>query len=137
MDIEYVDREAALAAFAEAMEVSFAGARDAVLSENQLESALARPQNAASYADADLIGQAATLFWAIISNHPFRDGNKRTAVVLLYAFLRTNDGDLALSDDELFSLAMTVAAGSFSVEQVDAVIRPALIVNSEADEPSG
>lgn len=63
MEIEYPDREAALAAYAEAMEISFERARDALLNEHQLESALARPRNAAVYEDADLPRQAATLFY--------------------------------------------------------------------------
>ena len=63
MSIEYPDRDAALAAYAEAIETSFEFARDAILNENQLESALARPQNFAAYKGADLAREAAALFW--------------------------------------------------------------------------
>ena len=92
-----------------------------------LESALARPQNVAAYEDGDLASQAATLFWAMISNHPFRDGNKRTAVVLLYAFLRANDHDLTLSDDELFELAIGVAEHRLNEGEVGSAIRRGLV----------
>ena len=44
-----------------------------------VEPALARPQNAAIYANADIIGQAATLLFGLIKNHPWLGGNKRTA----------------------------------------------------------
>jgi len=54
-------------------------ARSAVLDRGRLESALARPQNAAAYEDADIVRQAATFFWGVAANHAFRDGNKRTA----------------------------------------------------------
>ena len=54
MEIEYPDRDAAFDAYAEAMGISFEEAKSAVLNENQLESALARPQNAAAYEGADL-----------------------------------------------------------------------------------
>lgn len=131
MEIEYPDREAALAAYAEAMEIPFERSRDALLNADQLESALARPRNAAAYEDADLPGQAATLFWGMTSNHPFRDGNKRTAVVLLYAFLRANDHDLTLTDDELFQMAVAVADARWSVGQVDEQIRSALIRSTD------
>ncbi len=127
MEIEYPDRDAALAAYAEAMEIPFERARDFLLNEDQLESALARPRNAAAYEGADLPRQAATLFWGMTSNHPFRDGNKRTAVVLLYAFLRANDHDLTLADDELFQMAIAVADSRWAVEQVEERIRRALV----------
>lgn len=97
------------------------------MKDNQLESALARPRNFAAYEGADLPRQAAVLFWAMIANHPFRDGNKRTAVVLLYAFLRANDHDLTLTDDQIFRLAVATAENHLNVEQVEAVIRPALL----------
>lgn len=60
-------------------------------------------------------------------NHPFQDGNKRTAVVLVYAFLRANDHDLTLTDDELFEMAIAVADARCTVEQVDERIRRALV----------
>jgi len=62
--IEYLDRDDAIDAYAEAVEVSVEQAQLALLNENQLESALARPQNAAAYEDADIVRQAATLLWA-------------------------------------------------------------------------
>jgi death-on-curing family protein len=85
---EYLDRDDAFDAYAEAVEVSVEQAPLALLNEHQLESALARPQNAAAYEDADIVRQAATLFWGIASNHAFQDGNKRVAVVMLRAFLQ-------------------------------------------------
>lgn len=127
MEIEYPDRDAALAAYAEAMEIRFEQARDALLKDAQLESALARPRNAAAYEGADLARQAATLFWGMTSDHPFQDGNKRAAVVLLYAFLRANDHDLTLMDDELFELAIAVADARWTVDQVDERIRRAIV----------
>ena len=65
MEIEYPDRDAALAAYAEAMQIPFERARDFLLNEDQLESALARPRNAAAYEGAALPRQAATLFWGM------------------------------------------------------------------------
>lgn len=98
------------------------------MNESLLESALARPHNVAAYEDADLARQAATLFWAMISNHPFRDGNKRTAVVLLYAFLRANDHDLTLTDDQLFRAGdRRCGAPSLGEAEVVSTIRAAII----------
>lgn len=99
----------------------------ALLNEHQLASALARPQNAAAYEDADIVRQAATLFWGIASNHPFQDGNKRTAVVMLRAFLNLNGYDLDLSDDARFDLALAVADRHISVDEVETRLRPGVV----------
>lgn len=98
----------------------------ALLNENQLESALARPRNAAAYEGADIVRQAASLFWGIASNHPFQDGNKRTAVVMLRAFLNLNGHDLELSEDARFDLALAVADGHIGVDEVERRLRPAV-----------
>jgi death-on-curing protein len=55
-----------------------------------LDSAVARAENAAVYAAADLIEQAAALANGIALNHPFVDGNKRTAFAACVTFLRVN-----------------------------------------------
>ena len=55
-----------------------------------LESAVQRPQNAAYYAGADLITQAALYMVGIALNHPFVDGNKRTGYISGMTFLRVN-----------------------------------------------
>jgi death-on-curing protein len=44
-----------------------------------IESVLARPQQAAAYENADLIRQAATLYFGLVKNHPWVGGNKRTS----------------------------------------------------------
>ena len=126
MAIEYLDRDDAFDAYSEAVEVSVEQARLALLNEHLLESALARPHNAAAYEDADIVRQAATLFWGIASNHAFRDGNKRTAVVMLRAFLNLNGYDLDLSDDARFDLALAVAGERVGVDEVEARLRSAV-----------
>jgi death-on-curing protein len=55
-----------------------------------IESALARPQQAAIYENADIIRQAATLLYGLIKNHPWVGGNKRTATALMRIFLKRN-----------------------------------------------
>jgi len=62
---EYLDLDDAFDAYAEAVEVSVDQARSAVVNPAHLESALARPQNAAAYEGADIARQAATLFRAL------------------------------------------------------------------------
>ena len=62
------------------------GLRDATL----LESALARPQNQQAYGETDLFALAASYAEAIARNHPFVDGNKRTAFATADLFLAEN-----------------------------------------------
>lgn len=76
-----------------------------------LESDLARPQNAAAYEEADFASQAATLLGGIVKNHPFVDGNKRTAYVVTQTFLRTNGFTIAASEDERFGFVIAAAEG--------------------------
>lgn len=68
-----------------------AGQSSALLRERSLlESAVLRPQNAAYYAGADMITQAALYMVGIALNHPFIDGNKRTGYIAGMTFLQIN-----------------------------------------------
>ena len=60
--------------------------RYGVFDRTLIESALARPQQAAIYENADLIRQSATLYFGLIKNHPWVGGNKRTASAIVEAF---------------------------------------------------
>jgi len=86
------------------------GLRDAGL----LDSALARPQNLAAYAEPDAADLAAAHAFGIVRNHPFVDGNKRTALVAAELFLVLN-GRAPHASDETCVIAMRdLAAGTLS-----------------------
>ncbi len=87
-----------------------AGIRDMAL----LESALARPLNHAGYAEADIAELGALYALAIARNHPFIDGNKRTAYVALETFLLLNGLELAARDAEATIMMLDMAAGKLS-----------------------
>jgi death-on-curing protein len=78
---------------------------------NLLLSALNRPRAAAYYEEADLIRQAATLLWGLVENHPFHDGNKRTAWVTAEAFLQANAHQVTATDDQIFPIVVGIAQG--------------------------
>ena len=84
-----------------------AGIRD----ENALEAALARPFNKASYEDPDLFDLAAAYLYGIARNHPFNDGNKRTAIVAAGVFLMANGHEITADEALLYTFVMDVAAG--------------------------
>jgi death-on-curing family protein len=77
-----------------------------------LESAVARPFQTVFGEDAypSIAGKAAALFHSLIANHPFHDGNKRTAVVSLHHFLIANGFLTALSNQETYELAKRTAS---------------------------
>jgi death-on-curing protein len=92
-----------------------AGIRD----EGLLASALARPRNLEAYGeDVDAAALAASYAFGIARNHPFFDGNKRTAFVVMELFLNLNGWYLEASDAVCISMMQTLAAGSLSEEML-------------------
>ena len=75
---------------------------------------MARPVNLAAYGDPDAAALAASYAYGIARNHPFIDGNKRTAVVVSEAFLGLNGFSLNVSDAELVAVFLSLAAGELT-----------------------
>ncbi|URW75119.1 type II toxin-antitoxin system death-on-curing family toxin [Sphingomonas donggukensis] len=96
-----------------------AGLRDA----NILESAMARPQNLVAYGDPDIAELAASYAFGIARNHPFVDGNKRTAAVVSETFLMLNGHRFACDDVELVVTFLALAAGELTVDALSAWFR--------------
>jgi death-on-curing protein len=67
-----------------------------------LESALARPHNHWSYGEDDMASLATALLVGIVRNHPFGQGNKRTALTAAEAFLHANGWELLVPDRTAF-----------------------------------
>lgn len=86
------------------------GVRDSGL----LDSALARPRHAASYESPDAADLAAAYGYGIARNHPFVDGNKRTAYVVSLLFLLDNGYRLTATDVDKVTTFLALAAGSLS-----------------------
>jgi len=57
-----------------------------------------------------IVEKAAALFHSLISNHPFHNGNKRTAVLSMDAFLMGNGYSIALDNDRMYELAQDTAS---------------------------
>ena len=80
--------------------------------EGLLSSALARPQNLEAYGEEiDAASLAAAYAFGIARNHPFLDGNKRTAFVVMELFLNLNGWALDASDAICISMMLTLASG--------------------------
>ncbi len=83
------------------------GTRD----EGLLESALARPLQLAAYGKPDVAALAAAYGYGLAKNHPFIDGNKRTAFVAVELFLALNGSVLTASDADCVMTMLAVASG--------------------------
>lgn len=90
------------------------GGSPGVRDESLLDSALARPQQAHAYADPppDIAALAATLAFGLARNHPFVDGNKRTAHVCYRVFLALNGAKLIANDEAKYIAMLSLAEGS-------------------------
>lgn len=99
------------------------GGAPGVRDEALLESALARPQNLFAYGESDAAALAGAYAFGIAKNHPFIDGNKRTAFVACELFLAANGCDLAASDEECLAMMLALAASEVDEAEFAAWLR--------------
>jgi death-on-curing protein len=90
------------------------GVRDA----GALESALARARNRWAYGEDDLSALGAAYAFGVARNHPFADGNKRTAWVLARLFLKLNAVELAFEANDAIRTVLALAAGELSEDEL-------------------
>ena len=84
-----------------------------VLSHNMIESAL----SAYRYYDT-IEEQIVSIFRGIVKNHGFRDGNKRTGLIVFLTLCEENDISVNKSDEELVKLTIDIAKNNYSVEEI-------------------
>ena len=105
----WVDPRVALALHEEQLRAW--GGGSGIRDEGLFESNLARPQNLAAYGNPDAAALAASYTYGLTKNHPFVDGNKRTALVVCETFLIDNGYALTATDAELAVLIEDLARG--------------------------
>ena len=107
-----------------ARQIAEHGGSDGVRDMGLLESALARPQNLHAYeADSDIPSLAAAYAFGIAKNHPFLDGNKRTAYVAMRTFLILNGIEFKASAEDKYLTFINLAAGDLSESELAEWIR--------------
>ena len=84
-----------------------------------LQSALARPRHLFDPTPA-LPALAAAYAFGIARNHPFIDGNKRTAAVVCETFLELNGASIEASDAEMYPVFLDLAAGQLTEDELAA-----------------
>ena len=102
------------------MELAAHGGSSGMRDAGMLESALMRPRNLWVYAETSptLTRLAAAYAFGISSNHPFVDGNKRTALVVSFAFLDTNGTAVTGTQEDAYSTILGLAAGEIDELQI-------------------
>ena len=103
------------------------GGAEGVRDIGLLQSALARPENLAVYGDPDAAALAAAYAFGIARNHPFTDGNKRTAAVSALLFLVHNGIGFQIGEAELVVMTLALAAGELTEDEVAAWLRDHLV----------
>jgi death on curing protein len=101
------------------------GGLDGIRNQALLESALNRPKNLLAYSESppDISALAAAYAYGLTTNHPFVDGNKRTAYVVTRSFLILNGYDLEASEEATYQTWMDLAASRLSEEELAIWIR--------------
>jgi len=96
------------------------GGTDGTRDASALVSALLRPFQTFENVDLypDLPSRAAALIESVITNHPFIDGNKRTAYILMRLFLIYNKADINASQQEKFEFVMSIAKGERRYDEI-------------------
>lgn len=105
----WLQREVILAVHEE--QLAEHGGATGVRDEGLMDSALARPRHLAAYGEPDHAELAAAYGYGLARNHPFIDGNKRTAFVAVELFLALNAWALTASDADCVLTLLSVAAG--------------------------
>jgi death on curing protein len=106
-------------------QISEHGGGEGLRDEGLLSSAMARPKNLLTYSKPrpDLAALAAAYAYGIARDHPFVDGNKRTALVAARTFLILNGVDLEATQDEKYLTFLALAKGTLTEKQLAEWIR--------------
>ena len=114
------------------------GGSEGLCDAELVDSAVHRPQ--ATFAGQPLYSslpeQAAALFHSLVLNHPFLDGNKRTAFTALDVFLRLNGACLDAPENDKYDFVMQVASGQMSFAMIVSWIAGRLRTTPDPGRPS-
>ena len=94
------------------------GGGDGIRDQTMFDSAMARPQNLVAYGKPDAAALAASYAFGIARNHPFVDGNKRTAAVVSETFLILNGLEVRTIDAEGAVTFLALASGELSENEL-------------------
>jgi death on curing protein len=115
-------------------QVQLFGGSSGVRDMGLLESAIAQPS--ATFGDKflhpSIADQAAVYLYHLAKNHPFVDGNKRTAYAVMETFLELNGYTLPMSNEETYELVIQVAQSDISKEELTAKLKGAIVPKKQS-----
>lgn len=116
--IKFLDKKTILAFHKDQIETY--GGKQGLRDEGLLESALAQPQASfgGNYVHDSIFKMAAANGFHIAKNHPFFDGNKRTALVAMYTFLYVNGYQLEANKKSLYAVMIDLANGKIKKDEL-------------------
>ena len=115
----WISKRAVLAAHEE--QLAEHGGPPGIRDESLLDSALAKPHNVFAYSEQpDLFILAASYAFGISQNHPFVDGNKRTALVVSMIFLDRNGWEIDAPQVDVYVTFLSLAEGTLSEKELAA-----------------
>jgi death-on-curing protein len=123
MEIQFLDLDDVLMIHTD--QIARYGGSGVLRDKGLLESAVAMPRMsfAGQWAHDDLFAMAAAYLFHIVMNHPFVDGNKRTAVVCAIAFLAMNDIHVKPDNEVLADFVLSAAQGLTDKDQIAAFLK--------------
>ncbi len=127
----WLDVRDAIAIHAE--QVAEYGGSDGIRDRNLLESALNRPLHLLAYAEPSLFELAASYAFGIARNHPFVDGNKRTALVVSVTFLELNGREVKASEARAVITFLELASGTIDEKTLAMWFRENSVRMSQSD----
>lgn len=101
------------------------GGMPGIRDEGLLESAVFQPKATffGELLHPTIHAQVAAYLYHIAKNHPFLDGNKRTAFGAMEAFLRLNGHNLSFSDEQAYQIVLQVAQGEIDKEELTSLLK--------------
>jgi len=101
------------------------GGEPGLRDRNLLDSALAQPKMTAGgkYLHKSIFDKAAAYGFHVCMNHPFIDGNKRVALVLMDIFLQKNGWEIDSPEEETYSMMISLASGKFNKSQLSSWLK--------------
>lgn len=96
------------------------GGRAGLRDRNLLESALAQPRTTigGKFAHKTIFDKAAAYGYHVCKNHPFIDGNKRVALVLMDTFLQRNGWEIVAREEDIYSMMIALSSDKLSKPQL-------------------
>jgi death on curing protein len=123
MAVHFIPKEVVLTIHADLLQRY--GGEPGIRDTGLLDSALAQPRMTfgSKYVHKTLFDKAAAYGFHVCKNHPFVDGNKRVAFVLMDIFLQKNGWEIESSEEDAFSMMMMLASGKFTKAQLSSWLK--------------